>query len=95
MQLLSLNDIRSLHNRLPPSRSPVEFAQAVVNLVGTWAQRTQRPYRSFTVDATWVRAQWEGLTRAHSGYDAAVQLAQTMETLVLSTAVGGSAQSGY
>lgn len=83
MQLLSLNEIRSLQKRLPASQSPVAYAQAVVNLVSSWAERTRHPYTRMTVDAGQVMAQWQALIQSHAEYDAAVQLAQNIEARVL------------
>lgn len=94
MQLLSLNEIRSLHRRLPASQSPVAYAQAVVSLVSSWAKRTRRPYTRMTVDAGQVMAQWQALIQTHAEYDAAVQLAQNIESMVLApserTALGSA-----
>jgi len=79
MELLSLNEIRSLGHRAPPSQSLQTFVQAVLNQAIAWAQRVHVPVKSYEPNWRQIEAQWDTLRQSQGEHGATVALARYVE----------------
>jgi len=83
MELLSLNEIRSLSHRVPPQNAFVEFVQAVAAQALSWARRTQCAARPFDPNWSQLEREWEQLRRNHGDSRAAYELARYIESRIV------------
>lgn len=80
MELLSLNEIRSLGHRVPPSKSLPVFVYAVLTQAMDWARRTQRQVKPYEPNWRQLESRWQALCQAQGEHGATLSLARYVES---------------